>query len=277
MTDDTTRALAGRTVAFPEARDLQPFSDMLLRCGADMLSCSLLAIRDNPDIAAVEKWLRLTLRHPFDDVIFYTGEGVETLAGAARRMKRLDAFRESLRKSRKITRGPKPAQALRALDIEPDLAAEEPTTDGLIVTLSALNLSCRRVGVQLYGREPNHRLTRFLDDSGADVYPVSPYIYADESEDKQVRNFIQQLIDGVADAIAFTGAAQVSRLFKVARQSGRHAALHRAMQRTPVVAVGPQTAEALSKEQLHAVLVGSQDTSPRALIRALCKTFESHR
>lgn len=274
--DDTLRAaLAGRTVAIPESREMQLFSDMLQRCGAHTLSCPLVAIHDNPDSASVQKWLRTAIKHPFDDVILYTGEGVERLADMARRLDRLDAFKDSLRKSRKITRGPKPGRALRTLGMKPDLSAEEPTTDGMIATLTTLDLSRHRVGVQLYGREPNARLMSFLDDAGTDAYPVFPYVYADESEDQQVRDFVQQLIDGAADAVAFTSATQVARLFKVARQYGRDTALHRAMQQLKIAAVGPLVAEALTKEHLQPDLVPSQSFSLRPLVRTLCEAFKT--
>ena len=270
---NTARPLAGRTIAIPETREAQLLSGMLERSGARTLSCPLVAIHDHPDRTAVEKWLRRAIKHPFDDLILYTGEGVERLAATAKRMDRLDALRESWRRSRKITRGPKPTRALRALDLHPDVEVEEPTTAGVIATLDMLDLSRRRVGVQLYGREPNTRLMAFLDDAGADADPVAPYVYADESEDQQVRDFIRQLVAGAADAIAFTSATQVARLFKVARQSGRGTALHRALRGMTIAAVGPLVAEALEKEQLQATAVPDEKFSMRPLVRALCEAL----
>ena len=44
---------------------------------------------------------------------------------------------QGLRKLRTITRGPKPARALRALGLKPSIEATEPTTDGVIRSLSA--------------------------------------------------------------------------------------------------------------------------------------------
>lgn len=270
---NTARPLAGRTVALPETREAQLLSEMLERSGARTLSCPLVAIHDHPDRAAVEKWLREAIKHPFDDLILYTGEGVERLAETARHMDCLDALRESWRRSRKITRGPKPARALRELDLRPDVEAEEPTTAGVIATLDMLDLSRRRVGVQLYGREPNTRLMAFLDDAGADAYPVAPYVYADESEDQQVRDFIQQLVAGTADAIAFTSATQVARLFKVARQAGRDTALHRALREMTIAAVGPLVVEGLEKEHLQATAVPDEKFSMRPLVRALSEAL----
>lgn len=270
---DTDQALAGRTIAIPETREIALFANMLKRCGARTLSCPLVAIHDNPDTASVEQWLRLAIERPFDSLILYTGEGVSRLADAARRLDSFAAFVESLRSSQKITRGPKPARALHALGLKSDLAAEVPTTAGMIATLSALDLSRRRVGVQLYGRDPNERLMQFLDNAGADVYPVAPYVYADESEDQKVRDFVEQLIHGAADALAFTSATQVERLFKVARQQGRDEALRDAVRRLHLAAVGPLVVDALGQEGLCADLVPTRSFALRPLARRLCDAF----
>ena len=67
--------------------------------------------------------------------MFYTGEGIERLVAAARRAGIEGDFHGALRRTRKLTRGPKPKRALRKLDLEAELEAVEPTTDGLIGTL----------------------------------------------------------------------------------------------------------------------------------------------
>ena len=90
------------------------------------------------------------------------------------------------------------------LKLKPDLAASEPTTDGIMQDLGALDLKGRRIGVQLYGTEPNLKLIEFLNRRGATADCVAPYIYADAAEDARVRDLIAQLGDGQVDAIAFT-------------------------------------------------------------------------
>ncbi len=74
------------------------------------------------------------------------------------------AFLVQLAKVRKITRGPKPARALRELGLKPDIAAQVPTTAGVIAALEplAFSLEGRSFGVQLYGSEPNLPLIEFL-------------------------------------------------------------------------------------------------------------------
>ena len=150
-------------------------------------------------------------------------------------------FLAALAQVRKITRGPKPARALREVGLSPDLEALEPTTAGIISTLTPLDLRGHLVGVQLYATEPNLPLQKFLRGAGAEVRTVAPYIYADRSADAAVLELLAQLSAGAVAAIAFTSSSQVERLFAVASTERVLAALAA----TQVAAVGPVVAGAL--------------------------------
>src|SRR5207249_4278544 len=85
----------------------------------------------------------------------------------------------------------------------------------LVASLTGLDLKGRRVGVQLYGTEPNRPLTEFLERAGAVVSTVAPYVYADGADDAEVLGLLARLESGSVDAIAFTSTPQVERLFAV--------------------------------------------------------------
>ena len=168
--------LAGRTIAVPETRELEVFAAMLERRGARVLRCPLVAIRDAPDPAPVLAFARAFAQEAFDDLVLTTGEGLRRILGCIERHEPelRAAFLAALGRVRKITRGPKPARALRELGMKPDIAAARPTTEGIIASLTGLDLKGRRVGVQLYGTEPNRPLTEFLERAGAVVSTVAP-------------------------------------------------------------------------------------------------------
>src|SRR5207244_2366169 len=132
-----------------------------------------------------------------------------------------------LAKTRKITRGPKPARALREIGLASDWKIEPPTSEGIVKALEGERLEGRRVGVQLYGQEPNVELCGFLERAGAIVRPVAPYVYAPASDDARVVTLIDRLPTGGIDAIAFTSAVQVRRLWEVAVAHQREAGLAR--------------------------------------------------
>jgi uroporphyrinogen-III synthase len=243
------QTLAGRTIAVPETRELDVFASMLERRGATVLRCPLVAILDAPDPRPVLEWIRGFNAGACDDLILLTGEGLRRLLACIEKNEpalRAD-FVAQLARVRKITRGPKPARALRELGLKPDIAAESPTTAGVIASLAAERLTDRRVGVQLYGTEPNAPLIDFLESAGALVRTVAPYIYASESDDTAVIALLDRMARGEVDAIAFTSMAQVDRLFAIAPAEQVQAALAR----TRVAAVGPVVADALARRDVR--------------------------
>ena len=238
--------LEGRRVAVPESRELDLFTRMLERNGAIAIRCPLVSIHDVEDAAPVEEWLGRLVAGEHDLLVLYTGEGLSRLLGFAGR-KGIEAdVVAALSKTFIVARGPKPAKVLRGIGLVPNLMAEEPTTAGLVQTLSAIDLNGKRVGVQLYpGGE--RALSEFLQRAGAIEDSILCYRYASDEEDERVLQFIATLVSGAVDLIAFTSTAQVRRLQEVARRFGREAELDAAMQRILIAAIGPVTAEAVEK------------------------------
>jgi uroporphyrinogen-III synthase len=204
------------------------------------------SIHDVEDAAPVEKWLGRLVAGEHDLLVLYTGEGLTRLLGFAGR-KGIEAdVVAALSKTLIVARGPKPAKVLRGIGLVPNLMAEEPTTAGLMQTLSAIDLKGKRVGVQLYpGGE--QALSDFLQRAGAIEDSILFYRYASDEEDERVLHFIETLVSEQVDLIAFTSTAQVRRLQEVARRFGREAELDAAMQRILIAAIGPVTAEAVEK------------------------------
>ena len=242
--------LAGRVVAVPETREIDVFAAMLERRGAQVVRCPMVAIRDAPDPAPVLQWSRELAAGSFDDLILLTGEGLRRILACIDRNEPAlkESFVAALTRLRKITRGPKPARALRELDMKPDIAAERPTTEGVIASLQPFDLVGRRFGVQLYGTEPNRPLVDFLETAGAKVSTVAPYVYADAADNEAILTLLKRILAGEVDAIAFTSTPQVERLFAVAPAESITAALAK----TVVAAVGPVVADTLRRHGIEA-------------------------
>src|SRR5437016_5815349 len=170
------RPLEGRRIAVLEHRELDRLGGMLEAQGALTLRCPLVAIADAPDATPVLAWLRRFLDAPPDDLVLMTGEGLRRLRGFADRAGLEPAFRGALGEVRTITRGPKPARALREIGLTPGLRAERPTSEGIVAALAQGELPGRRVAVQLYPDAPT-LLVDFLADAGALADPVWPYVY----------------------------------------------------------------------------------------------------
>lgn len=235
--------LKGKRIAVPEMRELEVFSGLLERRGAEVLRCPLVTIYDTPHSAQVLAFAVKLADGGFDDFVLITGEGLTRILSCIDKYEPAlrPRFVEGLGKLRTITRGPKPARALRQLGLKPGIEATEPTTEGVIKSLSAHPLEGRRMAVQLYGNDPNATLMRFLKERQAQVSTVAPYVYGNAADDATVHALLERMAAGEVDAIAFTSKLQIERLVT------QHPAqlVKRALSRTKIAAVGPIVAEAI--------------------------------
>jgi uroporphyrinogen-III synthase len=261
--------LAGRTIALPEARELDRLAQMLEAEGARAVRCPLIAILDAPDERPVLAWVQALAAGQFDDLVFLTGEGLKRLVALAERHGLRDAAVAALGRARTITRGPKPARALHELGLSATLPAAVPTSAGVIEALAALDLRGRRVGVQLYGEEPNRPLVEALARAGAQVSVVAPYVYASASDTGRVVELVGSLADGGVDAIAFTSASQIDRLWQVAKEAGAEERLRAGLARARVAAIGPIAVEALATRGVRADIVPEKSFVMRRLVNAI--------
>src|ERR1041384_7776848 len=120
-------SLSGRRIAVFEHRELDRLVQMLEAQGAETLRCPMMAIADAPDAAPVLAWIHRAIETPFDDVVLMTGGGLPGWRGLGSRAGLEPAFREAVAQMRTVTRGPKPAQALREIGLSPRLGAPAPT------------------------------------------------------------------------------------------------------------------------------------------------------
>ena len=262
------RPLAGRRIALVEHRELDRLGRMLEDQGAETLRCPLVAIVDAADAASVRAWIERAIAAPFDDLVLMTGEGLRRLIGAAVRAGIEPAFREALGRMRTITRGPKPAQALREIGLSPGLRAAAPTTDGIIAALKDEALAGRRIGVQLPPDAPS-RLVDFLREAGAKPDPVEPYVYRPAANPRDIAALIEAMTHGEVDVIAFTSAPQVARLFEAAASEGAEERLLAALRRTRIAAIGPVVAGELRRHGLEPSIMPKDTYFMKPLVTAI--------
>lgn len=270
-TPSDQQVFTNRVIAVPESRELDVFSSLLERRGAQVLRCPLVAIKDAPDPQPILKWIEQFVAGSCDDLVLLTGEGLRRLLSCIdqHQPSLRAAFIERLATVRKITRGPKPARVLRELGLKPDVMAVAPTTQGVIQSLKELNLKDRTVGVQLYGGVPNPLLVDFLVTAAAKVNIVSPYVYADAIEDEQVHDLLKKMSHGEVDVIAFTSMAQVERLFSV----GAREELQTAFSHVQVAAVGPVVRDALLRHEIQIQCMPEDSYFMKPLTSAMMEAF----
>lgn len=266
------RSLEGKRVALAEGRQLEELAGLLETVGATVLRCPMLSIQDAPDEAAIRQWLNDLIAGRFDLVVLMTGEAVRRLAALAQQHGQHEALVAALGRTRTLTRGPKPGQALKELGLSPSRVAPAPTTEGVLAALRDEPIRGRTVGVTLAGA-PNPALESGLAAAGAQVRPVLPYIYSPAADESRVLDLIALLGRGEIDALVFTSAPQVDRLFSVAAAHGREQELRGGLARTQVAAIGPVVAEDLRRHGAPVHVCPQQGFQMKNLVRHLERAF----
>jgi uroporphyrinogen-III synthase len=264
--------LAGRTIAIAEGRQLEELAAMLENEGAAIVRCPLVSILDAPNPDPIVAWLRELAAHRFGYVILLTGEGLRRLLGFADRAGVRTQVIEGLKRTRIVTRGPKPVRALKEINLAPSIVATAPTTDGVMAAMRGEQLRGQTVGVQLYS-ETNSPLTQFLEQAGAMVKTVLPYIYAPAADGDRVAHLVDQMADGRIDALVFTSSPQVDRLYEVAKERGLETKLATALARTQVAAVGPIVAENLQVRRVKVAICPEQGFVMKNLVQYIKRSM----
>jgi len=262
--------LSGYRILILETREEAQFSRLLTEQGADVLQCPMFTIRDAPDPAPIEAWIKRSIEQPLDDLVLTTGEGLRRLMKVVRRVGVEQEFTSALGKARKFARGPKPGRALREIGLEPQATTEKPTSEGIAEMLGRIDLKGHRLGLQLYPDKDHSRLIGAIKAQGAEVDTVLPYIYDAQAADANIVTAIDEMAAGRIDAIALTNLGQVRRLVEVARAHGWENKLRQGLERTPIASVGPAVSDELKSHGLRTDIYPADDAFfMRPLISAM--------
>jgi len=263
-------SLSGLKILVPESRELDLFATMLEAESATVLRCPLVRILDLEDGSEALRWIDGFIAAPFDDLILLTGEGLRRLLSLCKADEtRLAKFKDAIAKVRTITRGPKPARALREIGLAPVLAAATPTSAGVLNALEDEDLKGRRIGVQLYPGDGAQHLIVSLRTRGAEVIPVTPYRYATQSESAQVADMIRAIIARDIGMVAFTSTPQIERLISVARDIGLEDKFLAAMKEVPIASIGPVVDDVLATHGLKPTVRPETSFHMKPLVRAI--------
>lgn len=265
---------AAPLIAVPEARELATLSRLLRRRGMAVLEVPLVAILDAPDPQPVNAWLQRFIAAPPDLLILLTGEGLRRLLSQAERMQWREAFVVALARVQTLCRGPKPEKALRELGLQPTFSAAVPTSAGVLAMAQTLELAGKRVGLQLYGEEPNLFLVNGLQAEAAVVDSVAPYVYASKEQEARVVSFIRTLSRGEVGVVAFTSMSQYKRLADVAREHDLVEALDAGMRSVVLAAVGPLVKEQLQSAGYHVHVMPERTYFMKPLVTAILRYLQ---
>lgn len=266
-------SLEGKQIAVTGARKQDEVKQLVANFGgvAHIRPAQGTILTDEEEIGPA---MRRMIAEGADWVIFTTGQGAQRLLDVARQSDMLWDWLRLLRTARVAARGYKTRKLLKEWAISPAVSDDDGTSAGLMRAFGeAPQLDGRKVVVQLHGERPE-RLLRWLEDNGAVVETLMPYIHVPPPE-SDIRSFLEELQERKFDAVAFTSALQVRYLFEMAGRFGMKEMLRSRLSGDVLAAaVGKVTAEALEEEGVAPVLQPS-DQRIGSLVVKLARYFQT--
>ena len=182
----------------------------------------------------------------FDMMILLTGVGTRLLTRVID-TRYPGKFAEALKSIAVVARGPKPAAALREMQVPIHIQVPEPNTWRELLAAIAGRPE-RRIAVQEYGR-PSPELLDGLRERGAEVTSVRVYQYDLPEDIGPLREAVHELGRGSVDVVLFTTAIQAAHLLQIAEREGID--VLPALRRAVIASIGPTTTEALEDIGIH--------------------------
>ncbi|MCH7843461.1 MAG: uroporphyrinogen-III synthase [Chloroflexi bacterium] len=241
MASSISTSLAGKTIAYVEARMLSEMGALIERNGGVPYPAPVLQEIHLGDTPQVRELVEDICSGKVQVMIFQTGVGTKALFDSAASQGREQEILDALTSATVIARSPKPAAVLRRYKVRIDHMPPEPfTSTDLLAAIEEIDLNGKEVAVQAYGG-PNTLLTGALEKRGATVREVSLYFWGLPEDVTPVFGLIDALENGQIDALAFTSQPQIGNLLSIAAQVGKEESLRNILAQGAVVvaSVGP--------------------------------------
>lgn len=241
---------AGLRVLSFESRRANEIAELIRRQGGDPFVAP--SMRESPieNNAEAFAFAERLFRGEFDMMILLTGVGTRALDKVLAARYPPESFREALRKICVVARGPKPAAALREMQVPVAINVPEPNTWRELLAATA-DRPERRIAVQEYGK-PNAELLDALRARGAEVTAVRVYQWDLPEDTGPLREAVRRIVEGQADVAIFTTSIQLTHLFRIAGEASLEQSVHDGLRRMVIASIGPTTTEAIEEFGLAA-------------------------
>ncbi|WP_372662670.1 uroporphyrinogen-III synthase [Cohnella sp.] len=265
--------LSGRSIAVTGPRCEVEFTRMVLKMGGSPFICPAQGNVYSDD-GLLEVQLRSLTTSSIDWLVLTTGIGTEALVAKAQDLGMKEELLAFMSRTRIAARGYKTVNALRKLQIEPTIKAEDGTTEGIFKALSEYPLQGARIALQLYG-DPSPPISNRLREAGAECMELLPYIHV-MPEPGPIDELIHRCLEGSMDAVVFTSTAQARCIFHRARDTKKEQLLLAAFENDVLcIAIGKVTADALHDEGVIRLQYPEEERLGPALVGA-GRWFEEH-
>ncbi|GGD55712.1 uroporphyrinogen-III synthase [Paenibacillus nasutitermitis] len=246
------RGLEGKTVVITGSRKTDELSAIIEKQGGIALVRPQQGTLIDADQRMGQDLLHIQ-EHRSDWMIFTTGGGLDTMLSQAERIGIRPQLLDRIGQAKVAARGYKTFALLKKNGITPVVVDEDGTVQGLIHALQDYDFAGQDVMVQLHG-EPSPPLIAFLQQKGANVRQVMPYLHIPPDSAISLQ-LCEEIADGHVDAVCFTAAIQVRFFFEFARNRNLLSSVKAGFEAgTLAVAVGKVTAEALREQGIERII-----------------------
>ncbi|HEV8547503.1 MAG TPA: nitrite reductase large subunit NirB [Polyangiaceae bacterium] len=252
-------------VALPNVSDLDASARLIRQEGAELTRFDVTPVESGS--RPLEGWIMELTRGEFDDVVFFTAQGVRLIVEFARQLDREEEVASALRSARKIAQGPKPAAALRESGFRADAAAPLSSFESLSGVLATLDLQGRVVGIA--SLRPDPRLLDLLEKKGATVRLLSN----SPGSDAGALALYETVRSGTLRAIVMSSPAQAEALWEVACVHGTTHELRSELAKVRLVALGSAVELALRQHGIRVDDVPPRSTFVRPQASELGRVF----
>lgn len=182
----------------------------------------------------------------FDMMILLTGVGIRALNSLLATRHAEEKFPDALRRIAVVSRGPKPAAALREMRVPITVQVPEPNTWRELLQATEGRPE-RSIAIQEYGRS-NRDLIQALEARGAAVTPVRVYQWELPIDTAPLREATRRLAAGDFHVAMFTTGIQIPHLFRIAAEEGVEAQMAEQLRHRVVISsIGPSCSEVLEE------------------------------
>lgn len=244
----TDQTLKGKTVAVTRPCDqYEEAAEIIRRRGGKPYYIPTIEIKAQTNLAPIKKFIADLDAGKFDYVILMSTNGVKHLLAAAEALSRLDRLKEGLQKTTVLAVGPRTAQELETNKIRVNLIPAKYTSEGIAETLQQHGISGKSVCIPRTSSATPLMMEQ-LKRMGASVEEVYVYESALPADINLKEQFFQDIAAGNIDAVVFGSSMCVRNLFQMLSSQTSGDRLRDLLnQKTVIVAIGPVTADTLSK------------------------------
>jgi uroporphyrinogen decarboxylase len=238
-----------RVIAFESQRH-QDVADLIVRHSGEprvVPSLRRIPLKESQEAFTFAEQL---LSGQVDTIVFFTGVGLQTLVEILETKVSVRDIIKALTPLTLVSRGPKPAAALRDLGL-PSLQTAEPNTwREVLKTLDAqAPVQGRRVAV-LESGIPNIEFLKALEERGASVARVPVYRWSLPEDPGPLQDAVRAVATGQADVLVFTSSLQVNHVMQTAQDMELAEEFQEALKRVLVASIGPLCSDRLAKFNL---------------------------